>query len=67
MSSKKQGFASFTREKHIEASRRGGQAKVPKGTAVLSPEDRIKRASAAGSSRWDKVRAERSSRAAIKA
>jgi len=65
VSTKTRGFASFPKEKHLEASSRGGKVKVPKGTATLPPEERIKRASAAGTARWVKARIDRSRGATI--
>lgn len=59
MSTKKQGFASMTPEKHLELSSKGGKAKVPKGFAKLSPEDRTVNAVTAINTRWNKVRKER--------
>jgi len=32
----------------------GGLARVPKGTSVLSPEERVRRAKAASAARWGK-------------
>jgi hypothetical protein len=40
-----------------EAGRLGGLKKVPKGYAMLSPEERSKRSRAAINARWAKVRA----------
>jgi hypothetical protein len=36
----KQGFASMDSARHVELSRKGGQAKVPKGFALLTPDQR---------------------------
>jgi general stress protein YciG len=40
-----------------EIGRKGGKAKVPKGTAVLSPEERTERAKKAAQKGWAKKRA----------
>jgi hypothetical protein len=34
----------------------GGLARVPKGTSVLSPEERVRRAKAASAARWKKAK-----------
>jgi hypothetical protein len=38
----------------VALGRRGGKAKVPKGTAVLTPAERKKRAQDAARARWAK-------------
>jgi hypothetical protein len=38
----------------VELGRRGGQKKVPKGLAMLSPEERSARAKAGAAARWAK-------------
>jgi hypothetical protein len=40
----------------VELGRKGGLAKVPKGTAALSPKERKARAAAAANARWEKER-----------
>lgn len=40
-----------------ELGKRGGEAEVPKGTAMLSPEERKERARQAALARWGKKRA----------
>ena len=42
------------REYLAEIGRRGGQVRVPKGTALLSPEERIERGRQAAAVRWPK-------------
>jgi general stress protein YciG len=42
-----------------EIGRKGGQAKVPKGVAALSPEERKERAREAALKGWAKKRAEK--------
>jgi hypothetical protein len=49
-----------------EIGRRGGKAKVPKGTAVLPEEERKKRATEAVKARWRKVAAAAAKKAAAK-
>lgn len=39
--------------------RKGGLKKVPKGAAMLSPEDRVKSAQRAANARWAKVKGEK--------
>jgi hypothetical protein len=41
-----------------EIGRRGGQVKVPKGAAVLSPEERRERAKKMAAARWRKKTSE---------
>lgn len=55
MSSKK-GFASAKKEKHIEWSSKGGSARVPKGFATLSSEERTANAKAGANAMWKKRR-----------
>jgi hypothetical protein len=38
---------------------KGGLARVPKGTAALSPEDRVRRAKEAAEARWKKAKSKR--------
>jgi hypothetical protein len=40
----------------VELGRKGGLAKVPKGTAVLSEKERKRRATEAANARWEKER-----------
>jgi hypothetical protein len=40
-----------------EMGRRGGRKKVPKGAAMLTPEERVKSAQRAANARWAKKRA----------
>lgn len=55
----KQGFASMKPEKLRAVSSKGGSAKVPKGFALLSLEERRANALRASKVRWSKVREER--------
>ena len=41
---------------YIKAGRKGGLKRVPKGTAMLSPEERKINASNAAKARWNKVK-----------
>jgi ribosomal protein L9 len=47
-----------------EMGRKGGQKKVPKGFAMLTKEERSKRAKAAAKKRWAKNRAEEAKKGA---
>lgn len=38
----------------VALGRKGGQAKVPKGAAMLSPEERVERGKKAAAARWKK-------------
>lgn len=54
--SSKQGFARFPKGKHRKVSSLGGRARVPKGTAMLSPEQRTIRAREAANILWTRRR-----------
>jgi hypothetical protein len=43
----------------VALGRKGGLAKVPKGTAVLSEKERKARATAAANARWNKPKAKK--------
>ncbi len=47
------------RQIFVETGRRGGLAKVPKGFAMLSPEERKKKASEAAKLRWAQKKLEK--------
>lgn len=46
------------RQIFVETGRRGGSAKVPKGVAVLSPEERKERARQAAIARWSQKKSQ---------
>lgn len=60
-SDKKQGFASFDREKHRAASSKGGKMRGNKGFARLTPEQRTELSRSAAQNRWKRFREERGS------
>jgi hypothetical protein len=43
----------------VSMGRRGGKAKVPKGTAMLTPEERIERGRLGAAARWGKPKKRR--------
>lgn len=61
--SHRQGFAAFPKGKHRKVSSKGGSARVPKGTAMLSPEDRTRRARDAANTLWRRKREEQTQEA----
>lgn len=54
--SKPRGFAGMPRDKHQEASSRGGKKRVAKGFATLTPDQRKQAAIKAAQIRWAKVK-----------
>lgn len=52
MATRKTAVSQYLAEIGRRGGQKGGAAKVPKGTAVLSPEERSERASEAVSARW---------------
>lgn len=38
--------------------KKGGRARVPKGTATLPPKERVRRAKAAAAARWEKAKSD---------
>lgn len=51
------GFGSLDKEKHRELSSKGGSARVPKGFATLTDEERKANAKAGAQAMWAKRRA----------